>query len=120
MVARLARPPLGWFLREGGIVVLIAIPVVLIVLAQWLWVRNQPTQRLVPVEGTVVRVSVSYASKYGPVTWIDAELPDHSVATVRMSGLQMWACKAGTRIHLRGWQSNRGIQIDSVDSTGCR
>lgn len=119
MTARLAGLPLGWFLREKGIALAIAIPVVLIVLSQVFWVGKQPPHALVPIEGTVVRVSVSYASKYGPVSWIDAELPDHSVATVRMRGLQKDACKAGRRIHLLGWQSGRGMQIDSVDPKGC-
>ena len=118
MVARLAGPPIKWWLREGLAVAAIALPIALIVLMGWAWpLTEQPT---VPIDGTMRRLTVSYASKYGPTAWIDVEMPDRRPATVTAPYMRVFGCKPGDRIHLLANRVRRGVRIVAVDPKGCR
>jgi hypothetical protein len=121
MTARLAGLPLEWRLRQALVGAVILSPVALIELTQWLWVtKPAPVQPLVPLEATVQGITVSYASKYEPTAWIDVEMPDHRRATVRARRSDVIGCRPGSRIRLKGTQSQRGFQIEEVDPQACR
>lgn len=118
MVARLAGPPLKWYLREGLAVAGIAVPIAAIALLGW--VSSEPQQAVVPVEGTVLGLTVSYASKYGPTAWIDVEMPDRRTGTVGTPYPRVFGCKPGDRIDLLATRVRRGVRIVGVGPLGCR
>ena len=118
MAARLASLPLRFRAREAAVVVVIAALLGGLTLA--IWATTPGSQRPVQLEGTILRLSVSMASKYAPSAVMEIQLADRRMSTVRTSYSLVRDCKVGDRIRLTETRTLAGAPLITVDPGACR
>jgi hypothetical protein len=119
MVARLASLPLRLRAKEIRAVLVMGAAVGVVLIA--MWATTPSAQRPVRLEGTIVRLSASLASRYEPTqAVIEVELPDHRRTSLMTNYSRVASCKVGDRLRLVSLHSLAGATMLEVVAPACR
>lgn len=119
VVARLASLPLRLRAKEGAVIVVTGAAVGVLLLG--MWAATPSARKPVHLEGTILRLGVSLASKYQPAqAVVEVELPDHRRSSLMTNYSRVADCKVGDRLRLTGMHTLAGLPLLTVDPGACR